>query len=161
MRLPDKIELIVADPIALELAWDNGVLVGTKIMWSDKRIPTGHTAAGKRMQQALTRYVAGAPVQWPRVPMAFRELPDFTRTVLRTLMREVGHGQTVSYGDLAALAGSPQAARAVGQIMANNNWPLIVPCHRVLDSAGELTGYSGANGLEMKEYLLKLEGALP
>lgn len=159
-RHPDKTELIVADPIAVELAWDNGVLVSTRIMWSDKRIPTGHTAAGKKLQQALTRLMAGQAPNWPRVPIAFRELPDFTRTVLQTLYNDIPYGETTTYGELAEKAGSPKAAPAVGQIMANNPWPLIVPCHRVVSCTGDIGSYTGDIGVDMKEFLLKAEGAL-
>jgi O-6-methylguanine DNA methyltransferase len=72
--------------------------------------------------------------------------------------REIPYGQTRSYGWLAARAGKPQAARAVGQAMAANPWPIIVPCHRVVSSNGHLGGYGG--GLGMKERLLRLEGAI-
>ncbi|BBD09671.1 methylated-DNA--[protein]-cysteine S-methyltransferase [Desulfovibrio ferrophilus] len=160
MRIPNMIELIVADPLALELAWDNGVLLGTKILWSQGRIPTGMTAAAKMLRDALVRYVAGDRMDWPRVPMAYHEQPEFTAKVLKALQLEVGYGQTVSYGELAAMAGSPGAARAVGRIMATNPWPLIVPCHRVVGSDGALTGYSAEGGLDMKKYLLELEGSM-
>ena len=59
---------------------------------------------------------------------------------------------------MATEAGSPRAARAAGNALHNNPIPLVVPCHRVLHSDGGLGGYGG--GLPMKEYLLKLEGAL-
>ena len=68
---------------------------------------------------------------------------------------EIPRGQTCSYAELAARAGRPGAARAVGQAMARNPWPIIVPCHRVVASDGGLGGYGG--GLDMKERLLRLE----
>jgi len=159
MRIPDKIEMIVADPLALELAWDNGVLLGAHVLWSKGRVPTGMSAAAKMLHEALARYVAGEKVEWPRVPMAWHELPEFKTKVLRALLT-VPHGKTVTYGELAAMAGSPGAARAVGQIMATNPWPLIVPCHRVLGSNGSMTGFSAEGGVELKRFLLELEGAL-
>lgn len=159
MRIPDKIEMIVADPLALELAWDNGVLLQCKILWSEGRVPTGMSAAARTLHKALTRYVSGKHVQWPRVPMAWHELPEFKAKVLRAL-QEIPHGQTTTYGELAALAGSPKAARAVGQIMATNPWPLIVPCHRVLGSGGAMTGFSAEGGVDLKRFLLELENAL-
>jgi methylated-DNA-[protein]-cysteine S-methyltransferase len=70
----------------------------------------------------------------------------------------VPRGQTVSYGELAARAGNPKAARAVGTACARNPVPIVVPCHRVVGSSGSLVGYAG--GLERKERLLALEGAL-
>lgn len=160
MRIADKIELIAAGNLALELFWDNGVLLRVKLLYGENRQPTGMTGAGRMLHQALERYVAGQPVAWPRVPMALHEQPEFTRTVLTTLRDQVPHGQTTTYGQLAAMAGKPGAARAVGQIMAGNNWPLIIPCHRVLGADGSMVGYSGGGGLDLKRHLLHLEGAL-
>lgn len=78
----------------------------------------------------------------------------FRADVLRHL-REVRYGSTVTYAELAALAGSPRATRAVGSSMATNPIPIVVPCHRVLRSDGTLGGYAG--GLDAKEWLLGLE----
>jgi len=104
----------------------------------------------------LARYVLGRPVSWPALPLAWDRLRPFSGLVLSRLAKEVPFGRTISYGGLAGLAGSPGAARAVGQVMARNPWPLIVPCHRVVGSDGKLTGFGP--GLAMKEYLLRLEG---
>ncbi len=87
------------------------------------------------------------------------------RLVLGLLHREVSYGQTVTYGGLARHAGltgdgSEPPARTVGRIMGSNPIPLIVPCHRVVAGDG-LGGYSGGTGLEIKRWLLILEGALP
>ncbi len=79
----------------------------------------------------------------------------FQRSVLNVL-RQVAFGQLTSYGELARAAGYPGAARAVGQVMANNPLPLVIPCHRVLRSDGSLGGFGG--GPEMKQRLLRLEG---
>jgi methylated-DNA-[protein]-cysteine S-methyltransferase len=82
---------------------------------------------------------------------------DFQRKVWNEL-RKIPYGKMVSYGYIAQRIGNPKAARAVG--LANHHNPLwiVVPCHRVVGSTGKLTGYAG--GLEMKAYLLQLEGAL-
>jgi methylated-DNA-[protein]-cysteine S-methyltransferase len=80
----------------------------------------------------------------------------FRRVVLERL-REVPRGQTVSYGQLAARAGNPKAARAVGTACARNPVPIVVPCHRVLPGTGRLGNYGG--GPERKRALLELEGA--
>ena len=82
----------------------------------------------------------------------------FRRTVLQLLFAEVGFGQTRSYADLAVRAGSPRASRAVGSAMATNPVPIVVPCHRVLRTGGQLGGYGG--GLDVKRKLLRLEGAM-
>lgn len=85
-------------------------------------------------------------------------ITPFRRAVLEEAMG-IPPGETRSYGWLAAKAGRPRAARAVGRVMATNPFPVIVPCHRVVASNGALHGYGG--GLEMKERLLRAEGAMP
>lgn len=73
-------------------------------------------------------------------------------------LRTVRRGQVITYGELARRAGNPRAARAVGQAMARNPWPVVVPCHRVVGSDGSLVGYGG--GVDLKARLLGLEGVL-
>ena len=82
---------------------------------------------------------------------------EFGRTVL-TELRRVPYGELTTYGALAAKAGRPRAARAVGMVMNRNPVPIVLPCHRVVGSTGALVGYGG--GLERKRALLELEGAL-
>jgi len=82
---------------------------------------------------------------------------DFNRRVLDELAR-VPYGEVVTYGQLAARAERPRAARAVGTVMNRNPIPIVLPCHRVIGANGSLTGYGG--GLERKEMLLRLEGAI-
>lgn len=80
----------------------------------------------------------------------------FFKTVYKTAMK-VPAGKTVSYGELAKMAGSPLASRAVGQAMARNPFVLVVPCHRVVGSTKKLVGFSARGGVRTKETLLKLE----
>ena len=80
---------------------------------------------------------------------------DFGRAVLNELAR-VPYGEVTTYGALAARAGKPRAARAVGTIMNRNPIPIVLPCHRVVGADGRLVGYGG--GLDRKIALLKLEG---
>jgi methylated-DNA-[protein]-cysteine S-methyltransferase len=68
-------------------------------------------------------------------------------------------GATASYGQIAKAIGRPSASRAVGAANGANPLPIIVPCHRIIGSSGQLTGYAG--GLHIKQYLLELEGVLP
>src|SRR5207302_7350396 len=86
-----------------------------------------------------------------------RSLADFNRRVLRELAR-VPFGEVVTYGELAARAARPRAARAVGTVMNRNPLPIVLPCHRVIGANGKLVGYGG--GLHRKEALLRLEGVL-
>lgn len=81
----------------------------------------------------------------------------FPRAVYETLHRDVGFGETVSYGELAEMAGRPGAARAVGNAMSRNPAPIVVPCHRVVASGGRIGGY-GPSGVRTKRFLLALEG---
>jgi methylated-DNA-[protein]-cysteine S-methyltransferase len=81
----------------------------------------------------------------------------FHLRVLDELAR-VPYGELTTYGALAARADHPKAARAVGTVMNRNPIPIVLPCHRVVGANGSLVGYGG--GLERKEQLLRLEGAL-
>ena len=87
------------------------------------------------------------------LPLAYQG-PPFFRQVWEAL-RQVPYGQTLSYGELAKLAGRPGSARAVGSAMRKNPLLLLVPCHRVVGSGGKLGGFSC--GLEWKRFLLNLE----
>ena len=77
--------------------------------------------------------------------------------MLRATAR-IGFGEVSTYAGVAAEAGSPRAVRAAGNALGANPMPVVVPCHRVLRTGGTLGGYTG--GLERKEFLLRLEGAL-
>ncbi len=87
------------------------------------------------------------------------EVGGFRREVLETLVREVPWGEVVSYGELAALAGRPRAARAVGSAMRNNPIPFVIPCHRVVAAGHKIGGYGGGrNAVALKRELLAREG---
>ena len=79
---------------------------------------------------------------------------EFQLQVLEELQR-IPYGETTSYGDIAKRIGRPKAVRAVGAANGRNPIPIIVPCHRVIGSGGDLTGFGG--GLDTKEALLRLE----
>ena len=91
------------------------------------------------------------------LPLDIDSLAEFNRRVLQELAR-VPYGEVVTYGELATRSARPRAARAVGTVMNRNPLPIVLPCHRVIGSTGKLVGYGG--GLERKEALLRLEGAL-
>jgi methylated-DNA-[protein]-cysteine S-methyltransferase len=91
------------------------------------------------------------------LPVDVAMLAEFNRRVLRELAR-VPYGEVVTYGELAARAARPRAARAVGTVMNRNPLPIVLPCHRVIGANGKLVGYGG--GLDRKEALLRLEGAI-
>ncbi|MHA2089734.1 MAG: methylated-DNA--[protein]-cysteine S-methyltransferase [Candidatus Kariarchaeaceae archaeon] len=91
-----------------------------------------------------------------RLNLDFRLLTLKQKIVAETL-RKLPIGSVISYGDLAKEAGLPNAARFVGNYMANNPLPLLIPCHRVIKSDGKLGEYS-AGGLEVKKRYLLNEG---
>jgi methylated-DNA-[protein]-cysteine S-methyltransferase len=115
-------------------------------------------------RRQLTEYFSGERREFD-LPLDWSATAGPQREVLRILADSVGYGETISYGRLAGRAGLKATddtvpARAVGKIMGSNPIPVIVPCHRVLASDG-LGGYSGGAGVEVKRWLLILEGALP
>jgi methylated-DNA-[protein]-cysteine S-methyltransferase len=83
------------------------------------------------------------------------EVTPFERSVLLEVIN-IPYGETASYGEVAARAGYPRAARAVGNVMRTNPFPVIIPCHRVIKGDGNLGGYGGAEHL--KSHLLRFEG---
>lgn len=91
------------------------------------------------------------------VPLDARGTP-FQKAVWRALL-DIPAGSTMSYANVASRAGSPRAVRAAGAAIGRNPLSIIVPCHRVLGGNGSLTGYAG--GLQRKQALLQIEGALP
>lgn len=98
-------------------------------------------------------YFAGASRSFS-VPVDLGDVGTFARRVYSALLT-VGYGDTVTYGQLADMAGRPGAARAVGNAMATNPWPILVPCHRVLPVSGRPGSYAG--GAVAKSWLLALE----
>jgi methylated-DNA-[protein]-cysteine S-methyltransferase len=108
--------------------------------------------AGLAVAQVV-EYLSGARREFT-VPIDWRGVSDFSRQVLESCAR-IPYGQTQTYGELAAAAGRPRAARAVGQALAHNRLPLILPCHRILAAEGGLGGFG--LGLEIKRRLLDLE----
>jgi len=117
--------------------------------------PEAEAMAG-RAERELAEYLAGRRRTFA-VRVSLGALSPFRLAVSRAL-RRVPYGRTVTYGELARRAGRPGAARAVGQAMARNPVPILVPCHRVVAAAG-LGGFGG--GAALKRRLLALEGVAP
>ncbi|HET8894947.1 MAG TPA: methylated-DNA--[protein]-cysteine S-methyltransferase [Gaiellaceae bacterium] len=109
-----------------------------------------------RVRIELDEYLAGKRRDFD-LDLDVRAVPEYHKRVLAELAR-VGYGETTTYGALAAKTGNPRAARAVGTVMNRNPIPIVLPCHRVVGANGSLTGYGG--GLDRKEHLLRLEGAI-
>jgi methylated-DNA-[protein]-cysteine S-methyltransferase len=125
----------------------------------DHRAPRSRQAWPELVER-LAAYAAGEPVDFADIRVDLARLTAFGRRVIDGC-RRIPFGQTLTYGRLAILAGAPGAARAVGNIMATNRCPLVIPCHRVVQAGGQIGRYSAASGRRMKLRLLEQEGALP
>jgi methylated-DNA-[protein]-cysteine S-methyltransferase len=159
-----------------ELVVDDGVVVWHEAPWpragtslvpsqtpSHPGLGQGISLKGSRDRNSfvaeviarLTSYFAGERAALDGVPVDLEhDTPFLTRCA--EALRAIPPGEVVTYGELAALAGAPNAARAAGSFCARNRLSLFVPCHRVVSAAG--LGSYGSAGVEYKRRLLALEG---
>jgi methylated-DNA-[protein]-cysteine S-methyltransferase len=106
----------------------------------------------------VRRYFLKEPVEFLETPLDFDGQDPFFARIYEAL-RQIGWGRTTTYGALAAAVGAPrEAARDVGEAMAKNPTPLLVPCHRVLAAGGKLGGFSAPGGATTKAAMLRIEG---
>ncbi len=153
------------------VAWNSGGLVGVQLpegsaVTTARRIVGRFRGAVRRTPpppvrqaiDAIRKLLRGGKDELAAIELDLSGHTPFCRRVYE-LARAIPSGETVSYGELAARAGEPAAARAVGQAMAHNPFPLIVPCHRVLAAHGA-GGFSARGGVETKFRLLRIEGAI-
>ena len=112
-------------------------------------------ASFSQVQDCLERYLEGDTAALDEIRLDLSGAPPFFSAAW-SACRQIPAGETRSYAWLAAEAGNPRAVRAAGQAMARNRFPLIIPCHRVIASDGDLGGYGGG-GLGVKAELLKME----
>lgn len=143
----------------LRIVEEDGAIVQILVLRQPERAPEGY-ARGETLllseaARQLEEYFAGARREFD-LPLAPKGTP-FQQSVW-ALLRQIPYGETRSYGQLAAALGNPKASRAVGGANHNNPIAIVVPCHRVIGADGSLTGYAG--GLDIKAYLLRLEGVL-
>jgi methylated-DNA-[protein]-cysteine S-methyltransferase len=107
-------------------------------------------------QKELVEYFAGKRKDF-RFPLDLSEVTPFRKRVYE-VMAQIPFGEFHTYRWLAEKAGNPRALRAVGGANANNDWPIVIPCHRIVGCDGRLTGFSAPGGLQLKAELLGLEG---
>ena len=107
----------------------------------------------------IGRLLSGEPDDLMSVPVDWSRVGAFDSSVLREA-RRIRPGETLTYGELAERVGEPGRARAVGQALGRNPWPIVVPCHRVTAASGRTGGFSAPGGVSTKLRLLEIEGAL-
>jgi methylated-DNA-[protein]-cysteine S-methyltransferase len=126
------------------------------LLWHDLPRPGLEPMGDHPLARRLQLYFSGTRDDFADVQLDLEWCTPFQYAVVAAL-RAVGRGETVTYGELAALAGHPGASRAAGSFCAGNRFAIIVPCHRVV-AAGGIGGY-GSLGADYKRRLLALEGA--
>lgn len=153
------------------IAWSDRGIAGVQLPERDEqhtrarmlqRFPAaGETIPPAEIGRALDRIVTlldGRSSDLSSVTLDMGEVPPFHRLVYE-LARSIPPGATLSYGEVAARLGKPSAARAVGQALGQNPFPIIVPCHRVLAAGGKIGGFSAHGGTATKQRMLAIEGA--
>jgi methylated-DNA-[protein]-cysteine S-methyltransferase len=136
-------------------------LDGERVVWHElplpgrKAVPGTASSAASHLIARLRRYFEGSADAFEDVDLDLEYETPFLERCAHEL-RAIPRGDVVTYGELAALAGAPGAARAAGSFCARNRLGLFVPCHRVVGAAG--LGSYGSYGLEYKRRLLELEG---
>jgi methylated-DNA-[protein]-cysteine S-methyltransferase len=146
---------------ALQLPERNDSETQAKLL---RKAPAAQQAKPPRdVQQAIDQIASllrGEKRDLSSIPLDMNDVPGFHRRVYE-FARTIPPGRTLSYGEIAAKVGQKNAARAVGQAMGRNPFPLIVPCHRVLAAGRKLGGFSANGGIATKLKLLTIEGANP
>jgi methylated-DNA-[protein]-cysteine S-methyltransferase len=153
------------------IAWGERGIVGVQLpeageLETRARMLHRFPAAGEAVpptdvQRALDRVVAlldGEASDLSSIALDFDGVPSFHRRVYE-VARSIPPGKTVSYGDIAARLRAPGAARAVGQALGQNPFPIIVPCHRVVAAGSKIGGFSAHGGVATKLRMLAIEGA--
>jgi methylated-DNA-[protein]-cysteine S-methyltransferase len=111
----------------------------------------------RRAQKSIAALLAGKRSDLSGIALEWGALPDFQRRVYEAA-REIPPGETLSYGALASRLDAPGAARAVGQALGRNPFPIVVPCHRVLAAGRKSGGFTAEGGVATKLRMLAIEG---
>jgi len=139
--------------------WGVGELVVDEdlLAWHELPSPGGSPAGAHPLADRLVAYFRGERDTFVDVELELEWCTPFQRAAVEVL-RSIPYGETATYGEVAALAGHPNAQRAVGSVCARNRFALFVPCHRVVAADG--LGSYGSLGLGYKRRLLELEGVV-
>lgn len=146
------------------LRW-GGQGISAVLMPGSPRLAKGPAASAgaappevRRAAVAITALLEGERTDLRWIVLDQSNVDEFSRRVYEAA-REVAPGETASYGQLAAAAGRPRAAREVGAALARNPFPIVVPCHRILSATGALHGFSAPGGVATKRRMLEIENA--
>lgn len=113
----------------------------------------------RRAMASVVELLDGGAPDLLSLPLEEEGVPDFHRRVY-AIVRAIPPGRTLTYGEVAARAGEPGAAQAVGQAMGRNPYPILMPCHRVVAAGGRPGGFTAPGGLDTKARLLEREGVV-
>ena len=114
--------------------------------------------AVRRAIESIVLLMKGEPVDLSAVGLDMSDVPPFHQRVYE-VARTIAPGTTITYGEIARRLGDPGSARAVGQALGRNPFPIVVPCHRVLAAGGKMGGFSAAGGIATKLEMLTIEHA--
>ncbi len=120
-------------------------------------LEAGEVDSGGEIEEAMRRFFGGGAVDLTKFSLDYSGISPFFVRVYE-VVRGIDRGRVMNYGKVAQAAGSHGGARAVGSAMARNPFAPFVPCHRVVGKDGDLVGFGGGNGVEMKERMLSSEG---
>ena len=156
---------------ACGIAWGERGVVGVQLPEASaartrermrRRFPDAAEAppppAVERAIEGIAALLRGEPADLSAVALDLDGVGEFERRVYE-VARTIAPGTTLTYGAIAARLGMPGEARAVGQALGENPFPLVVPCHRVLAAGGKVGGFSANGGIATKMRLLSIEGA--
>lgn len=154
------------------IAWNSRGIAGVQLPEAHEgrtrtrmfdRFPGAREQAPPPQVQAVVDEIVallrGEPRDLSKVALDLSDVPEFNRRVYEITQR-IAAGRTLAYGEIAAQLGEPGSARAVGQALGQNPFPIVIPCHRVLAADGKLGGFSAPGGGETKLRLLTIERAL-
>ncbi len=117
---------------------------------------SGEDVLTAKAAEMLGKYFSGQRVEF-HLPLDLEDCTEFRRAVYEAVSR-IPYGNVSTYAQVAAGIGRPGSSRGVGSAMAGNPLPIIIPCHRVIGSDGQMTGFSAPGGTAMKANLLQMEG---
>jgi methylated-DNA-[protein]-cysteine S-methyltransferase len=148
LQLPEKSDALLKKKMAEKLE-------AYSIQWDSKDLPT----PVKQIIFSIQEHFTGKPLYFPFDYLHTKGMSPFFQKVYRSA-HKIPSGKVSTYKEIATKSGSPLASRAVGQAMARNPLPLLIPCHRVVGHNKKLVGFSASGGISTKEKLLEIESKL-